>query len=45
MKSLIFAVLALTVLLAACTETYTKQPNSQRVNQRYDTYGRYDRRG
>src|SRR5262249_20076591 len=45
MKSLIFAVLALAISLTACTETYTRQPNVQKVNQRYDTYGRYDRRG
>jgi hypothetical protein len=42
MKSLIVIVLALATSLAACTETYTKNPNVPRVTERYD---RYDRRG
>jgi hypothetical protein len=45
MKSLIFVVLALAMSLTACTETYNQHPNTQRVNQRYDRFGSYDRRG
>jgi hypothetical protein len=45
MKPIIFAVLAIAMSLAACTETYTRDPNTQKINQRYDRYDRYDRRG